>query len=203
MFIEYPRSTIHRWSISGDCGVNCGMNFPLCITFLYILLDINQLNEVIDVFYLSLPSLIVNKRTGATDFVAPVFLLYWQICIPLQTIIMIMYKDYPDKMTPEQARRFCNDVLNIVAQIPYGHVTTYGTVAAWAGWPSHSRMVGRTLRYTPGTEQLPCHRVVNKEGRTAPGWSKQRTLLEEEGVTFKPNGRVDMHRHQWEPDFHI
>ena len=51
------------------------MNFPSCITFLYILLDINQLNKVIDVFYLSLPSLIVNKRTGATDFVAHVFVV--------------------------------------------------------------------------------------------------------------------------------
>ncbi len=109
-------------------------------------------------------------------------------------------KDYPDKMSPEQARRFGEDVLNIVSQIPSGQVTTYGMIAAWAGWPSHSRMVGRTLRYTPGAEQLPCHRVVNKEGRTAPGWSSQRSLLEQEGVTFKPNGHVDMNRHLWQPE---
>ncbi len=109
-------------------------------------------------------------------------------------------KDYPDKMTPEQARRFRDDVLNIVSQIPHGRVTTYGTIAVWAGWPSHSRMVGRTLRYTPGAELLPCHRVVNKAGRTAPGWSRQRQLLEEEGVTFKPDGHVDMQRHLWEPE---
>ena len=109
-------------------------------------------------------------------------------------------KDYPDRMTPEQARTFGKDVLNIVSQIPYGKVTTYGHIAALAGWPSHSRMVGRTLRYTPGTEALPCYRVVNKEGRTAPGWSHQRTLLEEEGVTFKPNGHVDMVRYLWEPE---
>ena len=85
---------------------------------------------------------------------------------------------YPDKMTPEQARTFRDDVLNIVSQIPRGRVTTYGHIAALTGWPSHSRMVGRTLRYTPGAEELPCHRVVNKEGRTAPGWSRQRPLLE-------------------------
>ena len=109
-------------------------------------------------------------------------------------------KDYPDRMTPEQARAFGEDVLNIVSQIPRGHVTTYGHIAALAGWPSHSRMVGRTLRYTPGAEELPCHRVVNKEGRTAPGWSKQRVLLEAEDVAFKPNGHVDMLRHLWEPE---
>ena len=108
-------------------------------------------------------------------------------------------KDYPDKMTPEQTRTFRDDVLNIVGQIPRGRVTTYGSIAAWAGWPSHSRMVGRTLRYTPGAASLPCHRVVNKEGRTVPGWSRQRVLLEEEGVVFKANGRVDMNRFLWEP----
>lgn len=110
-------------------------------------------------------------------------------------------KDYPDKMTAEQARTFRDDVLNIVSQIPWGRVTTYGHIAALAGWPSHSRMVGRTLRYTPGASELPCHRVVNIVGRTAPGWSRQRALLEEEGVVFKSNGHVDMERYLWEPEF--
>lgn len=110
-----------------------------------------------------------------------------------------MMKDYPDKMTAEEARTFRDDVLNIVSQIPRGRVTTYGIIAAWAGWPSHSRMVGRTLRYTPGADRLPCHRVVNKVGRTAPGWGRQRLLLEDEGVVFKSNGHVDMQRFQWEP----
>ena len=108
-------------------------------------------------------------------------------------------QDYPNQMSPEQARVFRDDVLNIVSQIPCGRVTTYGLIAVLAGWPSHSRLVGRILRYTPGAEELPCHRVVNKEGRPAPGWSRQRTLLEEEGVRFKANGNVDMTRHLWEP----
>jgi methylated-DNA-protein-cysteine methyltransferase-like protein len=103
-------------------------------------------------------------------------------------------------MSAEQASTFRDDVLNIVSQIPRGRVTTYGIIAAWAGWPSHSRMVGRTLRYSPEATALPCHRVVNKEGRTAPGWSRQRALLEEEGVTFRPNGHVDMQHYRWEPD---
>ena len=110
-----------------------------------------------------------------------------------------MAKDYLDRMTPEQARCFRDDVLNIVAQIPRGKVTTYGHIVALAGWASHSRMMGRTLRYTPGAEQLPCHRVVNIMGRTAPGWSRQRPLLEEEGVTFKANGRIDMAQYLWKP----
>lgn len=106
-------------------------------------------------------------------------------------------------MTPKQARTFKDDVLNIVSQIPRGSVTTYGYIATLAGWPSHSRMVGRTLRYTPGAELLPCHRVVNNVGRTAPGWSRQRPLLEAEGVSFNSNGNVNMKRHLWEPETDI
>jgi methylated-DNA-protein-cysteine methyltransferase-like protein len=79
---------------------------------------------------------------------------------------------YHDKMTAEEARTFRDDVLSIVSQIPRGKVMTYGLIATLAGWPSHARMVGRTLRYTPGADKLPCHRVVNKEGRTAPGWKR-------------------------------
>lgn len=37
-------------------------------------------------------------------------------------------KDYYERMTPEQARAFKDDVLNIVAQIPRGRVTTYGHI---------------------------------------------------------------------------
>ena len=133
------------------------------------------------------------------------FFVFFDVILPKMTIfateiLNIVMKDYPDKMTTEQARVFGEDVLNIVSQIPCGKVTTYGHIAALAGWPSHSRMVGRTLRYAPGAVDLPCHRVVNKEGRTAPGWSRQRALLEAEGVTFKANGHVDMQRHLWAPD---
>ena len=41
-------------------------------------------------------------------------------------------KDYPDKMTAEQARTFQADVLDIVSQIPHGRVTTYGMIATLA-----------------------------------------------------------------------
>lgn len=109
-------------------------------------------------------------------------------------------KDYPDRMLPEQGRQFRDDVLNIVRQIPHGRVTTYGHIAAWAGWPSHSRMVGRTLRYAPEATDLPCHRVVNAAGRTAPGWSRQRMLLEAEGIVFKADGHADMKQFLWEPE---
>jgi len=79
-------------------------------------------------------------------------------------------------------------------------MTTYGRIAALCGWASHSRMVGRVLRYSPEAVSLPCHRVVSAAGRTAPGWSRQRQLLQSEGVTLRDNGHVDMQRHLWEAE---
>ena len=45
---------------------------------------------------------------------------------------------------------------------------------------------------------LPCHRVVNSQGRTAPGWTGQRELLAAEGVRFRANGCVDLSASGWE-----
>ena len=45
-------------------------------------------------------------------------------------------KDYPERMTPEEARAFQIVVLNVVSQIPRGKVMTYGMIATLAGWPS-------------------------------------------------------------------
>ena len=50
----------------------------------------------------------------------------------------------------------------------------------------------------PEDLHLPCHRVVNSQGRLVPGWTEQRALLENEGVRFRANGFVDMKKSQWE-----
>lgn len=44
---------------------------------------------------------------------------------------------------------------------------------------------------------FPCHRVVNHQGRVAPGWHEQIDLLKSEGVTFKDDFCVDLKKHQW------
>ena len=98
----------------------------------------------------------------------------------------------------ETLREFFNDVYEITRQIPRGKVLTYGRIAALAGRPQHARWVGRAMAQSPDDKTLPCHRVVNSAGQTAPGWTEQRTLLENEGVTFRPNCHVDMKKHLWE-----
>ena len=91
---------------------------------------------------------------------------------------------------------FDAEVYSVVAQIPAGRVTTYGQIARLIGMPDHARRVGRAMASAPA--ELPCHRVVNSAGRTAPGWPQQRELLEKEGVRFKANGCADLARCGWE-----
>ncbi|MBQ8350723.1 MAG: MGMT family protein [Clostridia bacterium] len=84
-----------------------------------------------------------------------------------------------------------------VRLIPRGYVMTYGGVAALAGNPRMARVVGYALHQNPAPGIIPCHRVVNREGRLAPafafgGEEVQRALLENEGVPFLPDGRVDL-----------
>lgn len=93
---------------------------------------------------------------------------------------------------------FRQDVYSVVAAIPSGYVMTYGQIAYLVGNPRGSRMVGQALHNVPKELHLPCHRVVNSQGRLVPGWTEQRILLESEGVRFKSNGCVDMRKSQWE-----
>lgn len=87
----------------------------------------------------------------------------------------------------------------VVARIPRGCVATYGQVALLAGHPRCPRQVGQALHHAPAALGLPCHRVVNRQGRPAPGWPEQRYLLEAEGIPLGPDGRVDVCRFIWDP----
>ena len=77
---------------------------------------------------------------------------------------------------------FQDDVYNIVAQVPYGRVITYGQIATLIGRPQNARLVGYVLHGAAEASGLPCHRVVNAQGRLVPGWTAQRGLLESEGI---------------------
>ena len=88
-------------------------------------------------------------------------------------------------------------IYEVVKSIPKGRVATYGQVAMLAGNPRWARVVGYALHVNPAPGVIPCHRVVNREGRVAPafafgGEEVQRQLLEAEGVIFEADGRVDL-----------
>ena len=93
--------------------------------------------------------------------------------------------------------RLIYEIVSVVAEIPAGRVATYGQIAGLIGREKNARLVGTVLRRSEIYGDYPCHRVVNHAGRTAPGWTEQRALLEKEGVEFRPDGHVDMKRFHW------
>lgn len=90
------------------------------------------------------------------------------------------------------------EILSVVEEIPCGCVATYGQIARLIGRDRNSRLVGKVLSMAEFYGDYPCHRVVNHQGRLAPGWTEQRRLLEAEGVTFTDRGYVDLGRHLWD-----
>lgn len=98
--------------------------------------------------------------------------------------------------------RFCERVYEAVCRIPKGKVASYGQIARICGNPNASRAVGSALHRNPMPGTIPCHRVVNRNGRLAPafafgGADAQKILLESEGVFVNEHGHVDMHRFGW------
>ena len=91
--------------------------------------------------------------------------------------------DLPVDLSP--ARDFGRAVLEQLARVPYGELTTYGTLAAQAGRPRAARAVGTVMNRNPVPIVLPCHRVVGSSGSLvgyAGGLDRKRTLLELEGA---------------------
>ncbi len=81
----------------------------------------------------------------------------------------------------------------VILSIPAGKVSTYGKVAAAAGYPLYHRAVARLLRTDP-PDLLPWHRVLGAGGEIKlrhQAAKEQRQRLQLEGVKFL-NKRVDM-----------
>ena len=98
------------------------------------------------------------------------------------------------KATPSPDRKTFSKVWQLVKKIPPGKVTTYGRVAQVLEIKD-ARVVGWAL-HANRDPTVPCHRVVNREGKLAEnyafgGWRAQRRRLMKEGVKFVDLRRVD------------
>ena len=87
-----------------------------------------------------------------------------------------------------------------VMMIPRGKVATYAQVAAMVGNPRLCRVVGNALHINPYFGEVPCHRVVNAQGRLSGefafgGADIQANMLRAEGVEVV-DGRVDLSKYR-------
>lgn len=100
---------------------------------------------------------------------------------------------------------FFMKVFEVVRQVPYGRVTSYGAVARYLGSGGAARMVGWAMNASHSSdERVPAHRVVNRKGMLSgknhfgsPGLMQQ--LLESEGVKVEDNQVVEFDKLHWDP----
>jgi methylated-DNA-protein-cysteine methyltransferase-like protein len=93
-------------------------------------------------------------------------------------------------------------IYTVVRQCPAGKVTTYGKVASIVG-DCTARMVGYAMASLPEDSDAPWQRVINAQGKVSPrgvgmGSEVQRLRLEEEGIVFDADGRVNWSHVRWD-----
>lgn len=99
---------------------------------------------------------------------------------------------------------FFDKVYAVVKQIPEGKVTSYGAIARYLGAAGSSRMVGWAMNNASKMEEIPAHRVVNRNGMLTgkhhfPGTRLMQQLLEAEGIAVKEDKIIHFQQHFWDP----
>ena len=102
----------------------------------------------------------------------------------------------------EQASTLKAQVYALVNACPPGRVTTYGWIGKALGYPRGARMIGWIMNESP--HGVPAQRVINSKGELSGSWAfgtpdLMRQLLENEGIIFSEDGRVDLKRYGWDP----
>lgn len=98
---------------------------------------------------------------------------------------------------------FFERVYEVVRQVPYGRVTSYGAIAKYLGAARSARMVGWAMNGSH-SHDVPAHRVVNRVGLLSGkhhfgGTNLMQQLLESEGIKVKENKVVKFEKYFWDP----
>lgn len=105
----------------------------------------------------------------------------------------------------EFGKNFRERIYHLMAVLPQDKVTTYGDLAAMAGQPRAARIVGGIAHQGP--DDLPWHRLVNKQGGLAIGYhggqEAQRLFLEQDNIACTDDYKIDnFGEHRWQPQKH-
>lgn len=100
---------------------------------------------------------------------------------------------------------FFEKVYEVVRQVPYGRVSTYGDIAKHIGSGQSSRMVGWAMNSSHSAHPpVPAHRIVNRNGMLTgkshfPSPDLMQQLLENEGIKVVNDTVVDFEKLRWIP----
>jgi methylated-DNA-[protein]-cysteine S-methyltransferase len=97
----------------------------------------------------------LNKTSSMRELIEKIYLY----CSG-ETVSFDGYKLDWSSLTP-----FQNKVLRAAMKIPYGTISTYGTLAKTIGHPRSSRAVGNALSKNPFPLIVPCHRIIRGDGK--------------------------------------
>jgi len=112
--------------------------------------------------------------------------------------------------SPPNQSAYYEMVWDLVRQIPFGKVATYGGIAKMLPPPQGvefeayrafgPRWVGGAMANCP--DDVPWQRVINSKGEISqrPGAQRQKELLLEEGVVFNEKDRIDLKKYGWGGD---
>lgn len=86
---------------------------------------------------------------------------------------------------------------NLLRKVPKGKVTTYKSIAQAMKTKAY-RAVGNAMNKNPYAPEVPCHRVINSNGKLggyAYGLKKKIQMLKTEGVEIK-NNKIDLNKYE-------
>ena len=104
-----------------------------------------------------------------------------------------------------QQHDFFERVYEVVRKVPYGKVTTYGTIARFLGAARSARTVGYAMNAAHALEDVPAQRVVNRNGMLTGkhhfgGINTMQQLLEAEGHIIIGDEIQDFDSVLWSPN---
>ena len=105
-----------------------------------------------------------------------------------------------------QKRNTFEIIYAVVKEIPAGRVATYGQIAAIVSPGLPARIVGYALHGLPEASDVPWQRVINSQGKISyvanrnDHDSLQQKILEQEGVPFSSDGKINLEKYRWSPD---
>ncbi len=107
-------------------------------------------------------------------------------------------------MPKPETLHFFNRVYEVAKRIPYGRVTSYGAIARYLGAARSSRIVGYALNGSVNRDDVPAHRVLNRNGLLTgkhhfPGTNLMQQLLESEGHAVVNDTLQDFEKKFWDP----
>ncbi len=99
---------------------------------------------------------------------------------------------------------FYQKVYEVARKIPYGRVTSYGAIAKAIGAVKSARMVGYAMNGAAAMQDVPAHRVVNRNGLLTgkhhfSGTHLMQQLLESEGVMVEDDKVQNFKTTFWDP----